>query len=91
MSVFEAAMMICFGAAWPFSIYRSYISKSTKGKSLWFMVVVLFGYASGILHKILYNLDFVVILYALNMAMVSFDTYLYFRNKGIEKRALLTD
>jgi len=32
MSVFEAIMLLCFGAAWPFSIYKSYKSKSIMGK-----------------------------------------------------------
>ncbi|MDR1941010.1 MAG: hypothetical protein LBQ47_01635 [Endomicrobium sp.] len=85
MSVFEALMMICFGAAWPFSIYKSYKSKSNKGKSLWFLFVVILGYAGGIIHKILYNMDYIIILYALNMIMVSIDACLYFRNGYLEK------
>ena len=71
MSVFEAFMMISFGFAWPFSIYKSYISRSNKGKSLWFMLIVLAGYASGIIHKCVYNLDFVLGLYILNFILVS--------------------
>lgn len=31
MSIFEVIMLICFGAAWPFSIYKSYTSTSTSG------------------------------------------------------------
>jgi len=38
MSIFEALMMIFFGLAWPFSIYKSYKSKSNNGKSLWFLL-----------------------------------------------------
>ena len=37
MSGFEAVMMLCFGSAWPFSIYKSYTSRSNKGKSVWFL------------------------------------------------------
>ena len=44
-------MLICFGAAWPFSIYKSLKSKSTAGKSLIFLIVVEVGYIAGIIHK----------------------------------------
>jgi len=74
-------MLICFGAAWPFSIYKSYISKSTQGKSGSFLVVILIGYAAGILNKVYYNFDNVVYLYALNMIMVALDLVLYLRNQ----------
>ena len=81
MSIFEALMLICFGAAWPFSIYKSYKSKSIKGKSIVFLYVVFIGYASGVLHKIFFNFDYVIFLYIINMIMVSIDTILYYRNK----------
>ena len=79
MSIFEVIMLVCFGAAWPFSIYKSFKAESQDGKSPLFLVVILAGYIAGILHKILYNLDFVVYLYALNALMVFADILLYFR------------
>ena len=81
MSIFEIIMLICFGAAWPFSIYKSYTSRSVAGKSLQFLVVLLFGYAAGVMHKIIYNFDYVIFLYILNFLMVSIDTLLYLRNR----------
>jgi len=86
MSIFEIIMLVCFGAAWPFSIYRSYKSRSTKGKSLFFLVIVAIGYASGVIHKLLYNRDIVTYLYLLNFIMVSTDMALYFRNKRLMNR-----
>ena len=83
MSIFEAIMLTCFGAAWPFSIYKSYTSRSNEGKSLFFLLVVLIGYSSGILHKLIYNFDSVIYLYILNFCLVVTDTILYFRNKRI--------
>jgi len=83
MSIFEITMLICFGAAWPFSIYKSYRSKSSQGKSASFLVIVLIGYAAGILNKIYYNFDNVIYLYALNMIMVMLDLILYMRNQRI--------
>lgn len=85
MSVFEIAMLLCFGAAWPFSIYRSYISRSTKGKSIFFLYIVIAGYIAGILNKVFYNYDGVIWFYAMNLVMVASDTVIYYRNLKIEK------
>ena len=85
MSIFEAVMLICFGAAWPFSIYRSYKSGKTAGKSIAFLCIVNIGYLAGLAHKILYSLDLVTYLYALNFTMVSLDIALYLRNRSREK------
>lgn len=87
MSIFEIIMLVCFGAAWPFSIYRSYTSGKTGGKSLFFLIIVLTGYVAGIANKLFYRFDNVVYLYALNFAMVSIDTALWFRNKKREKNS----
>lgn len=85
MSIFEVVMLLCFGAAWPFSIYKSYTSKSTNGKSLGFLIILILGYISGILNKLFYNYDVVLYLYILNAIMVSIDALLWLRNKKIER------
>jgi uncharacterized membrane protein len=87
VSIFESIMLLCFGAAWPFSIYRSYKSRSTAGKSLIFSVLLLIGYISGILHKIFYSYDNVIILYIINSIMVAIDILLYMRNKKYQESA----
>lgn len=84
MSILEAIMLICFGAAWPFSIVKSIKSKSTNGKSLLFLVVLILGYIAGIANKLLNNNDIVLYLYILNLVMVSTDAILWIRNKKIE-------
>jgi hypothetical protein len=81
MSIFEVIMLVCFGAAWPFSIYKSCRSKNNRGKSVVFLFIVLLGYMAGILHKVLYNFDLVILLYGINCVMVSIDILLYFRNR----------
>ncbi|ERJ12988.1 hypothetical protein [Haloplasma contractile] len=83
-SLFEAIMLICFGLAWPTSIYKSIKSKSTQGKSVVFLYVILIGYISGVTHKFIDNLDYVIILYFTNAIMVSIDIVLYYRNRIIE-------
>ncbi len=87
MSPFEIGMLACFGSAWPFSIVRSWRSRTTKGKSLFFLVILIVGYLSGIIHKVVYSWDKVVLLYILNFAMVSIDTVIYFRNRKIDRAA----
>lgn len=85
MSVFEMSMLLCFGISWPVSICKSWKSRSNGGKSLYFTVLILFGYISGILHKIIYAYDFVLYLYIVNFFMVVVDLILFIRNRKEEK------
>ncbi|MCL2481198.1 MAG: hypothetical protein FWF38_05760 [Spirochaetaceae bacterium] len=84
MSIFEALMLISFGAAWPVSIVKSWKSKTTKGKSLFFMFIIELGYIAGIAHKIIYSMDIVIIFYILNFTMVFVDLLLFFRNRRMD-------
>lgn len=74
-------MLVCFGAAWPFSIYKSATTREVGSKSLLFLCVVFVGYVAGILHKLTSRPDHVIALYALNGAMVLADILLYLRNR----------
>ena len=85
-SIFEAIMLVCFGVAWPASIYRSYVGRTSAGKSIVFLVVVEIGYMAGITHKITSGADAVIYLYVLNAVMVLVDIGLYVRNKNIDMR-----
>jgi cyanate permease len=82
MSVFEIGMLFCFGFAWPLNIYKSIKSKSTEGKSVWFLYVIFIGYIFGIIHKLLNDFDLVIILYIINATMVLIDMLLFYRNKN---------
>jgi len=85
MGIFEFMMLLCFGASWPFSIMKSLKSRSTKGKSLGFMLLVEMGYLFGITHKLLYSLDWVVWAYVALFCVVGFDICLYFRNLSFDR------
>lgn len=80
MSIFEISMLVCFGFAWPTSIYKSLKSKSIDGKSVSFLYIILLGYLMGILHKVIYDLNFVIILYGINFFMVLTDLMIYYYN-----------
>jgi hypothetical protein len=88
MSVLEAVMMICFGAAWPVSLYKSWISRSCEGKSLFFLYIVLVGYTAGITHKLLYSRDWVIVLYVVNFLMVLMDVFIYYHNLRLQKKTV---
>ena len=51
IDLFEALTIFCFGLSWPISIRKSYVSRTAKGKSLFFEVFLLVGYAFGIARK----------------------------------------
>lgn len=74
----ELAMLLCFGASWPFSIAKLVKNKSTKGMSPIFLLLLIIGYVAGIIMKILRG-DFVYvgIFYCVNLAMVCADFALY--------------
>ena len=36
----EAVMILCFGLSWPISIRKSWVSRTAKGKSLFFECVM---------------------------------------------------
>ena len=83
----EALTIFCFGLSWPISI--------RKGKSLFFEVFLLIGYACGIARKIIQvaggSSGFIFYLsfffYVLNFIEISIDVALYFRNKKLDEIA----
>jgi hypothetical protein len=78
-------MLVCFGASWPISILKALRTRQVAGKSPLFLAIVIAGYASGIVHKVLYSRNWVVLLYIANLVMVAIDLALYVR---FSKRAL---
>ena len=84
MGIFEFLMLFCFCFSWPFSIVKSYRSRSTKGKSLFFMLLIIAGYAFGIIHKVLNSFNWVTGAYVVGLTLVITDLALYWRNWRIE-------
>ena len=91
--ILEVIMIVSFGASWPINVIKSYKARTTKGKSLAFLCLILFGYIAGIISKLLnqaYMMSFsskwyVLFFYVLNLLMVVTDLCLYFRNYKLEK------
>lgn len=93
--LFEILMLISFGASWPLNVIKSYRARTTKGKSLAFLCLIIAGYVAGIASKFtsaaymaaIGEKWYVLFFYFLNLTMVSADLLMYFRNKHIERRA----
>lgn len=91
--ILEVVMIVSFGASWPMNVIKSYKSRTAKGKSLWFLCLIFFGYIAGIISKFLneaYMAEFsqkwyVLFFYFLNLIMVGADLILYFRNRKLDK------
>lgn len=86
--IFEIIMVVCFGFSWPISVIKSYKARSTKGKSLAFIVLIDIGYVFGIAGKLISGSYkwYVLFFYILNFCMVAADICLYFRNKRLDNQ-----
>jgi len=87
-----AIMLACFGASWPVNLYKSIKTRSTKGKSLLFLILIDLGYIVGITGKlIVWGTSWVSILafcvYVFNFVFVTADFAMYFVNKARESKA----
>jgi len=83
MSIFEAGMLVCFGASWPAAVAKTYRTKNVKGKSRLFLWLVIIGYAFGMIHKIIYDYDLVLYLYVLNLLLVACDLVLVYKYRKL--------
>ncbi len=76
MSIFEAVMLICFGASWPFQVLKTFKTKAVKGKSRLFLSLIIIGYIFGMINKVINGVDIVFWLYVINLLLVSTDLFL---------------
>ena len=91
----ETVMIVCFGLSWPLSVYKSWKSRTAKGKSLQFEIFIWIGYIFGITKNfILYangSNSWLFFLgwafYFLNFIEITIDMILYFRNVKLDKAA----
>lgn len=86
--IFEIIMIVCFGLSWPMNVIKSYRARTTKGKSLPFLLLIITGYVFGIIGKLVGGSFkwYVLFFYVLNLAMVSVDLMLYVRNYRLDKQ-----
>ena len=86
--LFEFLMLCCFGASWPFNIVKDLRARTAKGKSLLFQIFIMIGYICGLAGKFISgNVTYVVIIYVLDLAMVTTDFALTLRNRRLDRLA----
>ena len=92
--IMEVVMIVSFGASWPLNVLKSYRARTTKGKSLAFLLLIFFGYIAGIVSKLINeaymtNIGqkwYVLFFYVLNFIMVGADLVMYARNRKLDKK-----
>ena len=88
-SILETVMLVCFGFSWPLNVIKAYRAKTAKGTSLPFVLLIITGYIAGISAKLISGqINFVLIAYILNLAIVSLNVIVYFRNVSLDKKRL---
>lgn len=94
----ETLMIVCFGFSWPLSVYKSWKSRTAKGKSLQFVICIWIGYIFGITKNFIVYANgsnsWIFFLgwafYFFNFIMVTIDMILYFRNTKLDKERELS-
>ncbi|MBP5519635.1 MAG: hypothetical protein J6X84_03540 [Treponema sp.] len=85
--LFEAMMLVCFGFSWPLNVIKAYKARSAKGTSLAFIILIIVGYVAGITAKFLnHQLNYVLAVYFLNLAIVLTNLAVYFRNVALDNK-----
>ncbi len=86
-SIFETIMLVCFGFSWPMNLIKAYNAKTAKGTSLPFILLIITGYIAGISAKIVSGqINYVIVAYILNLAIVLMNLAVYFRNSKLDKK-----
>lgn len=86
-SILETIMLVCFGLSWPLNVIKAYKAKTAKGTSLPFILLIITGYVAGITAKVLTNqINYVLIAYLVNLAIVALNVVVYFRNVALDKK-----
>ena len=88
-SILETVMLVCFGFSWPLNVIKAYRAKTAKGTSLPFILLIITGYIAGISAKLISEqINYVLIAYILNLAIVYLNLIVYFRNVSLDKKRL---
>ncbi|MBQ7345573.1 MAG: hypothetical protein IJW45_05875 [Oscillospiraceae bacterium] len=86
-SIFESIMLICFGLSWPLNVVKAYKARTAKGTSLPFILLIITGYVAGITAKLVSGqINYVLAVYLLNLAIVSLNVVVYCRNAALDRK-----
>lgn len=91
--ILEAVMLVCFGCSWPINLRKNYRAATAKSMSLGFILLIVFGYAAGIIAKAITVSNggivhwYVWAVYIFNICVVSLNIPVYFRNRKLDAKA----
>ena len=86
--IFETVMLVCFGLSWPINVIKAYKARTAKATSLPFIILILVGYIAGITAKIVSDqINYVFVVYLINLAIVMLNILVYFRNVALDNSA----
>ena len=88
----ESTMLICFGLSWPMNLAKNIKARSARNMSLQFILLIIIGYVAGISAKI-YNhrFNYVLVVYLLNLVVVSANVIVYFINRRYDRQMQATN
>lgn len=88
----ETVMLICFGFSWPINVVKNTRAKTAKSMSFPFIMLVIVGYVAGIAAKLItHRINYVLVVYIINLIMVSVNILVYARNRRLDReRSLLS-
>lgn len=81
----EALMLVCFGFSWPINAYKDYQVRTAKGTNWQFLALITIGYIAGIAAKLISGtMNWVLIVYLINLFCLGINWAVYFRNRAID-------
>lgn len=91
--ILETVMLICFGASWPFNLWKAAKSRTAKSTSLPFLLLIWSGYVAGIAAKLLKLCNpalpnptwYLMLAYGVNLLMLTACIAVYFRNRRLDR------
>ena len=87
-AIFETIMLVCFGLSWPINVIKAYKARTAKTTSLPFILLIFTGYIAGISSKVVSGqMNYVFVVYLINLAIVLLNIVVYFRNVALDKNS----
>ena len=80
-------MLVCFGLSWPINAMKAWKARTAAGTSWMFLALITSGYVAGIAAKFVGGtVNWVLIVYFINLAALVANWLVFFRNKSLDAR-----
>ena len=82
-------MLVCFGLSWPISLIKTIKAHTAKKMSFRFTLLIILGYLAGISAKLMSRtINYVCVIYIINLVVVCMNLVVYFVNKSYDKELM---